>query len=144
MQRYFDQSLRLTYGFNHLEALRAFRQAQAIDPDCALCFWGEAFAPGANINAYAGERHVAGLAISAIEPVLGQRPLGDRPAEGQNLGCDRAGGGLDPDHPAGRLLRQQPVQPVRRDPDRARSGRPLPFVQAMWRYERGVARVANS
>lgn len=50
-QRYFDQGLRLTYAFNHAEAVRAYRKAQAIDPDCAICYWGEAFALGANINA---------------------------------------------------------------------------------------------
>jgi tetratricopeptide (TPR) repeat protein len=50
-QRYFDQGLRLTYAFNHAEALRAFRQAQQLDPDCAMCYWGEAFVLGPNINA---------------------------------------------------------------------------------------------
>jgi tetratricopeptide (TPR) repeat protein len=50
-QAFFDQGLRLSYAFNHAEALRAFRQAQKLDPDCAMCFWGEAFALGANINA---------------------------------------------------------------------------------------------
>lgn len=50
-QRYFDQGLRLTYAFNHAEALRAFRQAQQLDPDCAMCHWGEAFVLGPNINA---------------------------------------------------------------------------------------------
>lgn len=50
-QRYFDQGLRLTYAFNHAEALRAFRAAQAADPECALCYWGEAFVLGPNINA---------------------------------------------------------------------------------------------
>jgi tetratricopeptide (TPR) repeat protein len=50
-QRYFDQGLRLTYGFNHAEAYRAFKKAQALDPGCAMCFWGEAFVLGANINA---------------------------------------------------------------------------------------------
>jgi tetratricopeptide (TPR) repeat protein len=50
-QRYFDQGLRLTYAFNHAEAWRAFKQAQALDPGCAMCFWGEAFVLGANINA---------------------------------------------------------------------------------------------
>ena len=49
-QRYFDQGLRLTYAFNHGEAARAFRKAQAIDPTCAMCYWGEAFALGPNIN----------------------------------------------------------------------------------------------
>ena len=50
-QRYFDQGLRLTYAFNHPEALRAFKEAQRLDPDCAMCFWGEAFVLGPNINA---------------------------------------------------------------------------------------------
>ena len=50
-QRYFDQGLRLTYGFNHAEAIRAFRAAQRLDPTCAMCYWGEALAFGPNINA---------------------------------------------------------------------------------------------
>jgi tetratricopeptide (TPR) repeat protein len=50
-QRYFDQGLRLTYAFNHPEALRAFKEAQRRDPDCAMCYWGEAFVLGPNINA---------------------------------------------------------------------------------------------
>src|SRR6516164_5676133 len=37
-QVYFDQGLRLTYAFNHEEAQRAFRKAQKLDPDCAMCF----------------------------------------------------------------------------------------------------------
>jgi tetratricopeptide (TPR) repeat protein len=50
-QRYFDQGLRLTYAFNHDEARRAFREAQRLDPSCAMCYWGEAFVLGPNINA---------------------------------------------------------------------------------------------
>lgn len=50
-QRYFDQGLRWTYAFNHAEARRAFRAAQQHDPSCALCYWGEAFVLGPNINA---------------------------------------------------------------------------------------------
>lgn len=50
-QRYFDQGLRLSYAFNHLEARRAFRKAQKLDPSCAMCFWGEALVLGPNINA---------------------------------------------------------------------------------------------
>jgi tetratricopeptide (TPR) repeat protein len=49
-QRYFDQGLRLAFAFNHAEARRAFRQAQAIDPTCAMCYWGEAYVLGPNIN----------------------------------------------------------------------------------------------
>ena len=50
-QRYFDQGLVLAYAFNHAEAVRSFREAQRIDPDCAMAYWGEAYALGPNINA---------------------------------------------------------------------------------------------
>jgi tetratricopeptide (TPR) repeat protein len=50
-QRYFDQGLRLTANFNHAEARRAFRKAQSIDPECAICFGAEALVLGPNINA---------------------------------------------------------------------------------------------
>ncbi len=49
-QQYFNQGLRLTYAFNHEEAIRAYRKAQRIDPQCAMCYWGEALALGPNIN----------------------------------------------------------------------------------------------
>src|SRR5262245_35682748 len=49
-QAFFDQGLKLSYGFNHAEARRAFRMAQKLDPTCALCFWGEALVLGPNIN----------------------------------------------------------------------------------------------
>lgn len=62
-QRYFDQGLKLAYAFNHAEAARAFRQARALDPDCALCHWGEALVLGPNINApMDGAAHAAALA----------------------------------------------------------------------------------
>src|SRR5690606_26733006 len=50
-RRYFEQGLALASGFNHKAAIRSFRRAQALAPDCALCFWGEALANGPNINA---------------------------------------------------------------------------------------------
>jgi tetratricopeptide (TPR) repeat protein len=50
-QEYFDQGVRYLHAFNHAEAIRAFRHAQRLDPNCAMCFWGEAFAYGPNINA---------------------------------------------------------------------------------------------
>jgi tetratricopeptide (TPR) repeat protein len=49
-QRYFDQGLRLTYAFNHDEAVRSFERAVQLDPDCAMCHWGIAYALGPNIN----------------------------------------------------------------------------------------------
>lgn len=49
-QAYFNQGLRLSFGFNHAEAQRAFQTAQKLDPACAMCFWGEALVLGPNIN----------------------------------------------------------------------------------------------
>jgi tetratricopeptide (TPR) repeat protein len=49
-QRFFDQGLRLTYGFNHSEALRAFKEAARLDPDNAMAYWGWALVLGPNLN----------------------------------------------------------------------------------------------
>jgi tetratricopeptide (TPR) repeat protein len=49
-QRYFDQGVNLLFGFNHAEAIRSFREAARLDPNCAICWWGVAFALGPNIN----------------------------------------------------------------------------------------------
>lgn len=65
-RRYFDQGLAFAYGFNHAAAIRSFRQAQAIDPNCAACWWGEALANGPNINAAMdGAQNAAALAALA-------------------------------------------------------------------------------
>jgi len=50
-QAYFNQGVRLAFAFNHAEAQRAFQAAQRLDPECAMCFWGEALVLGPNINA---------------------------------------------------------------------------------------------
>lgn len=49
-QAFFDQGVRLLFGFNHAEAIRSFREAARLDPNCAMCWWGVAFALGPNIN----------------------------------------------------------------------------------------------
>lgn len=49
-QSYFELGLEYLRGFNHAEAVRAFRAGQVLDPDCAMCFWGEAYALGPNLN----------------------------------------------------------------------------------------------
>jgi tetratricopeptide (TPR) repeat protein len=49
-RKYFDQGIRLVYGFNHDEAERAFREAARLDPACAICFWGVGLTLGPNIN----------------------------------------------------------------------------------------------
>jgi tetratricopeptide (TPR) repeat protein len=49
-QQYFDQGLRLTYAFNHDEAIKSFKQGIKHDSTCAMCYWGIAYALGPNIN----------------------------------------------------------------------------------------------
>jgi tetratricopeptide (TPR) repeat protein len=49
-QKYFDQGLGFLQGFNHRAAIRAFEQAAALDPDCAMAHWGIAQACGPHIN----------------------------------------------------------------------------------------------
>jgi tetratricopeptide (TPR) repeat protein len=53
-QRYFDQGMILTFGFNHEAAIRSFEEAARLDPECAMCRWGIALALGPNINAAMG------------------------------------------------------------------------------------------
>ena len=50
-QKYFDQGLRLVYGFNHAEAIRSFTHATTLDSACAMCWWGIAYAYGPHVNA---------------------------------------------------------------------------------------------
>src|SRR6266550_6793208 len=49
-QKYFDQGLAFTYGFNHDEAERSFEQAAQIDPKMAMAYWGVALVLGPNYN----------------------------------------------------------------------------------------------
>lgn len=51
VQRWFDQGLMLTYGFNHDAAERSFLKATELDPDCAMCWWGAALVLGPHVNA---------------------------------------------------------------------------------------------
>ena len=48
--RWFKQGVRLIWAFDEVEAVRSFEMAQKLDPSCALCFWGEAWARSPTIN----------------------------------------------------------------------------------------------
>ncbi|KTD20388.1 Putative Zn-dependent protease, contains TPR repeats [Legionella lansingensis] len=50
-QRFFDQGMILFYGFEWGEAIRSFREATRLDPNCAMCYWGLALALGSKMNA---------------------------------------------------------------------------------------------
>jgi peroxiredoxin len=47
-QQFFDQGLGQLHGFWDFEAERSFRQAAALDPDCAMAYWGMSLAAFAN------------------------------------------------------------------------------------------------
>lgn len=64
-QVYFNQGLRLIYAFNHDEAIKAFRAAEIIDPDCAMAQWGIAVALGPNYNLEADPEKAA-MTIAAL------------------------------------------------------------------------------
>lgn len=49
-QVWFDRGLNWTYGFHHEEAVRCFQYAIACDPNCAMAYWGIAYAGGPNYN----------------------------------------------------------------------------------------------
>ena len=68
-QAYFNQGFQLMYGFAKVEAGRSFREAQARDPDCAICYWGEAWAWGPYVNGRMTAAH-AGRAYAAIQKAV--------------------------------------------------------------------------
>ena len=49
-QLWFDRGLLWGYGFNHDESVKCFRQAAEYDPNCAMAYWGIAYAMGSNYN----------------------------------------------------------------------------------------------
>src|SRR5688572_33100242 len=49
-QKWFDQGMRLAYGFNHEAAGRSFAEAAKHDPRCGICWWGQALILGPNVN----------------------------------------------------------------------------------------------
>ena len=64
-QAFFDQGFQFMYAFAKYEAVRSFREAQKADPECAICYWGEAWAWGSYLNVHMRERE-APYAYAAI------------------------------------------------------------------------------
>jgi len=78
-QAFFNQGFQLTYAFARPEAVRSFREAETRDPECAICYWGEAWAWGSDLNwtmsadeapfAYAAIRKAIALAPGHATPI---------------------------------------------------------------------------
>ena len=49
-QRWFDRGLMWCFGYNHDESVACFQKAVEADPDCAIAYWGIAYASGCNYN----------------------------------------------------------------------------------------------
>lgn len=49
-QEYFTQGMQLRWAFNIDDSIRSMTEARRIDPECAMCYWGEAFALGSFLN----------------------------------------------------------------------------------------------
>ncbi len=69
VQSYFDQGYQMMYAFATEDAVRSFRESWKRDPDCAICFWGEAWAWGSYLNG-AIEASQAPHAYAAIQKAL--------------------------------------------------------------------------
>lgn len=67
-QRWFDYGMKLAHAFNHQPAIDAFAEGSRVDPNCAMCAWGEAWAMGPTINYdidAAARKRAAELAVRA-------------------------------------------------------------------------------
>ncbi len=49
-QRFFNLGLNWCFGFNHEEGLKCFEKVLEFDPDCAMAYWGIAYAGGPFYN----------------------------------------------------------------------------------------------
>jgi tetratricopeptide (TPR) repeat protein len=61
-QAFFDNGMQLAHAFAHKPAVEAMKEAVRLDPKCAMCLWGEAWADGPTINYGKTEDEVAKLA----------------------------------------------------------------------------------
>jgi tetratricopeptide (TPR) repeat protein len=64
-QAYFDNGMQLGHAFAHKPSIAAFQEAGRLDPACALCAWGEAWARGPTINYTVDDKAQAELAALA-------------------------------------------------------------------------------
>ena len=72
-QAYFDQGFQMMYSFAKPEAVRSFRESWKRDPECAICYWGEAWAWGSYLNAPMAPEE-SPYAFAAIQKVITSHP----------------------------------------------------------------------
>jgi hypothetical protein len=75
-QAFFNQGFQMMYAFAKGEAVRSFREAWKRDPECAICYWGEAWAWGSYLNAPMNAEE-APHAYAALQKALELRAKAD-------------------------------------------------------------------
>jgi tetratricopeptide (TPR) repeat protein len=115
-QAYFDNGVQLAHAFAHKPAIAAFQEAEKLDPTCAMCAWGEAWARGPTINYTVDDKEQAKLADLA-DKAAGLAK--DGPAKEQQLIAAlqlryHRGGGMGPGddafaHAMDQLARENPT-----------------------------------
>jgi tetratricopeptide (TPR) repeat protein len=71
-QAYFDQGMQMMFAFAKREAVRSFREAWQRAPECAMCYWGEAWAWGSYLNAPMSAAE-SPYAYAAVQKAMGRR-----------------------------------------------------------------------
>lgn len=66
-QAFFDNGMQLSHAFAHQAGIDAMKEAVRLDPACAMCLWGEAWASGPTINFGKGSEEVERLSALADE-----------------------------------------------------------------------------
>ena len=76
-QAFFDNGLQLSHAFAHAAGQGAFKEAARLDPQCAMCVWGEAWAGGPTINftVDAATQVKMGKLVDGAIPLAATRPL---------------------------------------------------------------------
>jgi tetratricopeptide (TPR) repeat protein len=79
-QVFFDNGLQLSHAFAHKAGLAAFQEASRLDPTCAMCAWGEAWAMGPTINypIKPDEQAKAAKRVEAAEKLAATAPVKER------------------------------------------------------------------
>lgn len=95
-QLWFDRGLVWTYAFHHEEAVACFEAAVRADPDCAMAYWGIAYALGPNYNKpweFFDEKDLVRTVErthAAVELAHGKAQAGATPVERALIGALRA------------------------------------------------------
>ena len=79
-QAFFNNGLQLSHAFAHDAGRGAFKEAVRLDPACAMCVWGEAWAGGPTINftVDAATQVKMGKLIDGAIPLAANAPLLER------------------------------------------------------------------